>query len=220
MYLAWAEKIITDFSEQNINSLYNEGYLFTRVQKGLLKQTRSVRIDLAKFLLSSENRRILKKTAELQLSTANLPYQNYHWSIAKMAKDFYSGKFGQGTFSANKVKEIMTDQKKSNFNKILIFSNSSAAIGYAICHETKEILHYSYPFYELSIENQKLTTNTGMGMMLRAILYAQENGQKYIYLGSAQRPTDTYKLQFKGMEWFDGKIWNTDLDSLKHAISS
>ena len=57
-----------------------------------------------------------------------------------------------------------------------------------------------------------------MGMMLKAINYAKENGKKYIYLGSAQRPTDTYKLQFKGLEWFDGERWSEDLGELKKVL--
>jgi arginyl-tRNA--protein-N-Asp/Glu arginylyltransferase len=55
-------------------------------------------------------------------------------------------------------------------------------------------------------------------MMTKAIVWAKENNKKYIYLGSASRPTDTYKLQFEGLEWFDGKNWNADLDRLKQEI--
>ena len=60
-YLHWQEKTITDFSEKNISELYSNGFVFTRTGKGVMHQTRSVRIDLAKFELSSENRRILRK---------------------------------------------------------------------------------------------------------------------------------------------------------------
>jgi arginyl-tRNA--protein-N-Asp/Glu arginylyltransferase len=56
-------------------------------------------------------------------------------------------------------------------------------------------------------------------MMLRAILWASETNRNYIYLGSAQRPSDTYKLQFEGIEWFDGKAWQTDLQKLKELIA-
>ena len=55
-------------------------------------------------------------------------------------------------------------------------------------------------------------------MMLRAILWAKEINKQYIYLGSAQRPSDTYKLQFEGLEWFDGKEWQTDLNELKKIL--
>ena len=58
----------------------------------------------------------------------------------------------------------------------------------------------------------------GLGMMVRAIQYAQKSGLKYVYLGSLQRPTDTYKLQFTGMEWFDGTTWSTDLDKVRETL--
>ena len=78
------------------------------------------------------------------------------------------------------------------------------------------MLHYSYPFYNLEPKNLK--PNLGMSMMLSAIVYAKENNKKYIYLGSFQRPTDTYKLQFKGLEWFDGEKWSDDLEKLKQTL--
>ena len=86
-------------------------------------QTRSLRIDLKKFELSSENRRVLKKTEDLRLKIEDLPIKNYDWKIGKMAKNFYETKFGKGTFSANKVKELLTDNKKSNFNLDNIINN-------------------------------------------------------------------------------------------------
>lgn len=237
MYLSWKEKIITDFTDENINSLYNEGYVFTRPAKGLMKQTRSLRIDLSKFELSSENKRILKKTEDIRLKTYDIPYEKYDWTIGKLGKDFYETKFGVGTFSANKIKELLTT--KHNFNKLFSyvipsevegplnqssrdsstsslsdFGRNDSVVGYCICYETNELLHYSYPFYNLQNE----TNNLGMGMMLKAIVYAKENGKKYIYLGSAQRPTDIYKLQFTSLEWFDGKKWSENLDELKNLL--
>ena len=80
--------------------------------------------------------------------------------------------------------------------------------------ETPEILHYSYPFYIL----HSTFTNLGMGMMIRAIAYAKNNGKKYIYLGSFQRPGDIYKLQFSGMEWFDGERWRDNMEELKKNL--
>ena len=176
-----------------------------------MNQTRSLRIDLQKFSLSSENRRIVKKTEGLELDVMTLPYSDYHWSIGKLAKDFYTTKFGDGTFSANKVKEILTDETKSNFNQLLIYKINNESVGYCVVYSNATLLHYSYPFYNLS-ENQ---TNLGMGMMLRAIMWTQEQKKEYIYLGSFQRATDTYKLQFAGLEWYDGEQWQNNLGELK-----
>lgn len=215
MYLKWNSKTITDFSDANVDSLYSKGYLFTRKSKGEMCQTRSVRIDLSKFKLSSENRRVLKKTKNIELTAHDLPLEQYHWTIGKMAKDFYDTKFGERIFSANKVKELLTTHE-NNFNTILKYSaDDKQILGYAICMGTNEILHYSYPFYNL----RSTITNLGIGMMTKAIVWAQEqNNKKYVYLGSASRPTDTYKLQFGGAEWFDGKKWNENLEELKRIL--
>ena len=87
--------------------------------------------------------------------------------------------------------------------------------GFTICYANKEILHYSYPFYNLDTAVKDM----GMGMMIRAIEYAKATGMKYIYLGSLQRPSDTYKLQFGGIQWFDGKQWSDDIESVKIILN-
>lgn len=230
MYFSWNEQTITDFSDANIEAMYDRGYVFTRKNKGVMNQTRSLRINLSKFELSSENKRILRKTDGLEQAYQPLPLTEYHWSMGKMAKDFYDTKFGAGTFSANKVKELLTDPTKSNFNELLTYTYSEVdemvhpesiddprkPIGYVICYETQNIYHYSYPFYNLTPTTAP--PNTGMAMMLGGIMLAHGTKRKYIYLGSFQRPGDVYKLQFKGLEWWDGNEWQTDLARLKKTI--
>lgn len=214
MYLKWKEVTAPDFIDSTLTNLYNEGFVLTRKGKGEMDQTRSLRIDLSKFTLSSENRRVLKKTEGLQLQSVALPYSDYSWEIGKLGKDFYEDKFGAGTFSANKIKELLTDGDKSNFNTLLVYQYTSTPVGYSITYQNSDILHYSYPFYDRATT----VSNLGLGMMLRAILHAQETGKKYIYLGSAQRPTDIYKLQFSGLEWFDGKKWQTSKEELEKIL--
>lgn len=216
MYLSWNEKTITDFSDKTIEALYNDGYVFTRLGKGIFNQTRSLRINLDAFELSSENKRILKKTEDLVLSAFPIPYEKYTWNIHKMGKEFYEQKFGEKTFGAQKIKELITNSEKSNFNQLLTYSLDADTIGYCITLETKNITHYCYPFYNLTINYP----NLGMGMMLQAIVQAKKENKKYIYLGSAQRPTDTYKLQFNGLEWFDGQKWQTNTDELKQLLQT
>jgi len=210
-YYKTNETTLTDFTSENIAEFYQDGYLHGRPAHGYMYQTRSLRIDISKFELSSENRRILRKTEELRLKIEDVPYNNYSWKIGKLAKDFYTEKFGDGTFSANKIKELLTTEH--NFNKLFVYTIEDAYIGYAICYENDAMLHYSYPFYDLDADK-----NTGMGMMLRAIEYAKEASKKYIYLGSATRPGDIYKLQFAGLEWFDGAEWRDDLEELKNLL--
>jgi arginyl-tRNA--protein-N-Asp/Glu arginylyltransferase len=216
MYLKWKEITVPDLSDATLTNLYSEGFVLTRKGKGAMDQTRSLRLDLSKFVLSSENRRVLKKTEGLELQAIPLPYTDYTWEIGKLGKDFYEDKFGAGTFSANKIKELLTDQEKSNFNTVLVYQFNNTPVGHTITYQNSDILHYSYPFYDRATD----ISNLGLGMMLRAILHAQESGKKYIYLGSAQRPTDIYKLQFAGLEWFDGEKWQTDEEALEKVLKS
>ncbi|MES2216153.1 MAG: hypothetical protein V4481_02560 [Patescibacteria group bacterium] len=217
MYLSWNEQTVIDFSDTNITSLYDKGYVFTRKGLGIMNQTRSVRIDLSKFNLSSENKRILKKTVDIIFESTTLPYSEYTFVIGKLAKDFYATKFGPGTMSAQKIKEIFTDQSQSNFNLLLKYTVSkSEDRGFAVCYKNSQIMHYSYPFYDL----EKSPKEMGMGMMVRAVQYAKDAGLQYIYLGSLQRPSDTYKFQFEGMEWFDGKEWSADMEKVKEILKS
>ena len=215
-YLNWSEQTITDFSDSNINRLYNDGYVFTRVGKGVMNQTRSVRIDLSKFTIYTKNTRVLNATKDVELDVQQIPYVNYHWNIHKMGKDFYNDKFNLAEFSSQKIKGLITNPDESNYDRLFIYKKNNGAIGYTICKETDELIHYAYPFYRLDIDIR----NLGMGMMLKAILYAKEHGKKYVYLGSAQRPTDTYKLQIRGLEWFDGKEWKINIDELKQLLIS
>ena len=212
-YLSWNNKKIEDFSEKNVSSLYENGFVFTRIGKGHMTQTRSVRIDLDKFALSSENRRVLKKTEGVKLEIVPLPHPNYDWRIHKLGFDFYNTKFGPKTFSANKIKELLTSPE-SNFNLLIKYSVNNQAVGYCICFKNKEWLHYTYPFYDLKAD----IPNLGIGMMTKAIVWAKENGKRYICLGSARDVAAVYKLQFPGVEWFDGTKWQTDTDELKKLL--
>lgn len=209
-YLSYDKTKILDESDSNIESMYDHGYVFTRIEKGLMNQTKSLRIDLSKFSLTSENRRILRKTEDLIFNVIDLPINSgeYDWHIHKIAKDFYSIKFGYNTFSASKIKELVVSAH--NFNKLfsyIVTTISKESIGYCICRETQNLFHYCYPFYDL----EKSSNNMGMGMMLKSILWAQDCHKKYVYLGSLSRPGDKYKLQFNGLEVWDNEKqeWET-----------
>ena len=206
-YLNWKEEKITDNSAENISKMYGNGFVFTRLGKGIMSQTRSVRINLNKFEITSENRRILRKGENITMKKDVIPFEKYSWEIGKLAKDFYTKKAG-GAFSANKIKEIITTE--DNFNVLLSYSD----LGYVICYENKNMLHYCYPFYNL----EKSLKDMGIIMMTKAIIKAKEEGLKYFYLGSLQRPSDVYKLQFEGIEWFDGKEWKSDKEEVKKIL--
>lgn len=214
-YINWNEVQIDPTSDAEINALYDQGYVFVRIGKNILQQTRSVRIKLADFTLSSENRRVLRKVENLSLELIKLPISpdNYDWHIHKLGKDFYNNKFGPGIFTASRIKTILTTQEL-NFNFLLKYSIIDQNCGYAIAYSNSSIMHYAYPFYDF----EAYPSNLGMAMMIQAILYAQNEGREYIYLGSVRKASDIYKLQFKGVEYYQKDQWSNDIAALKQEV--
>ncbi len=209
------------FDDLDISEKYNQGFVLTRVAKGHMNQTRSLRIDLSKFELSSENRRILRKSEGVNLEVKKLPLENYTWKIHQLGKTFYTQKFGDGTMSATKIKEMFNDMEQSNMNYVFEFSQFQAEqkeiVGYCLAYINSEIIHYAYPFYNLEIPKEQ---NIGITMMTKAIAWAKENSKKYVYLGSVVDSESKYKLQFNGEEWWDenSKTWSSDIAELKALI--
>lgn len=214
-YTNFGKKEINLENKEEISESYSDGFVFVRNGIGLMEKVRSIRIDLDKFELSSENRRILRKY-DHKIELVNLPYENYVWEIHKMGKDFYDTRFGKDTFSANKIKEIFTE--KSNFNFVFKFTSQEKIDGYCICYWNEEgkFLHYAYPFYSLGL----IDSSFGIFMMTKAIEFCKKNFMKYIYLGSAHDEKSKYKIQFKGLEWYDEKTnqWSEDENALKSRL--
>lgn len=225
-YFNTDKKDISEANTDEIEKLYNQGYVVTRLPE--MHQTRSLRIDLSKFTLTSENRRVLKKTSDIDMFVFDLPLHSNttNWRIHALGKKFYQKKFNDVDFSASKIREIINGKAKHNllfthYQSNTLPNNSTSGtidhtktLGYTICYKTENILHYSFPFYELTSN----IPNLGMGMMLKAISWAKYKNLEYLYLGSFTRPKDRYKLQFRGLEWWDQDHWSEDLANLKTTI--
>lgn len=236
-------------NSREVTDYYAKGFVLTRVSKGNMIQTRSLRIDLSKFELNSENRRILNKNQDLAFRIRPLPLEDYSWEIHAMGKDFYTKRFGDGTMSASKIKEMFQESDKSNMNSAFDFkyqpqgstenprSYIEHMFGANPAKDLDKIINKDGIIvgYCLAYQNDEIIhyaypfydldvpkeNSLGIGMMTKAINWAKENQMKYIYLGSVVDPSSKYKLQFNGAEWFDSESqnWSDDLEKLKSLIS-
>ncbi|MBU0975697.1 MAG: hypothetical protein ABIE03_06885 [Patescibacteria group bacterium] len=199
----------------NLDDIYQAGFLPSRKEMNLFYLARSTRIDLEKFELSSENRRISRKTEYLEPDVVQLANFVYDYKIGKMGKDFYAQR-GEEKFSAFKIKWLFSS---GTCTHIVIFKdnqNQGKIVGYCLANLTAGLMHYAYPFYDLAY----LDKNAGIGMMTRSIVDAKERGLRYFYLGTCYTKPSLYKTQFSGFEYFDGEKWNSKLDDLKHLIDN
>jgi len=59
----------------------------------------------------------------------------------------------------------------------------------------------------------------GKWIMWQSIKWAKNSGKQNIYLGTCYGTKSLYKARdFKGVEFFDGEIWNSNLKELKRRV--
>ncbi len=175
---------------------------------------RQIRINLARFTPSSENRRILKKCSHI--SATLVPRRQYQYTPERREffKVYADIKFG---------KDVMTYERLDGLFEAPIISHlltfhdpaTSQEIGtVTLFLQEPRLAYYYYAFYDLNYYKQ----NLGIYMMTWAVKYFADTGFKYIYLGTCYSKNALYKTQFRGAEFFNGFQWSTNLDELKFIL--
>jgi len=206
-YQVWLLKERKD----RISEIYEMGFLPVRSIKNLYYLCRSVRVNLDKFQISSENRRILRKTKDYHWRLIKLDRFDYTPKIQKTCKDWFGGRFGKGKISAAAVRKIF---RGGIFTHVFVWSLKGKTVGYAIVFIGDNLLHYAHVFTDPSLAK----SNLGVRMMLQAVLWAKENKKKYAYLGSCYLKSTLYKTEYAGVEFFNGYSWSGNLEELKYLL--
>jgi len=206
-YQVWLAKETGD----DVAKIYEMGFLPMRSKKDVYYLCRSVRVNLAKFQPSSENRRILRKTENFQHELISLEDFSYTPSVQKTCKDWFDQKFGKGKISTSAIRKIFTS---GIFTHVFVWKKDGQVIGYAIGNFHEGFLHYAHVF----LDPQFSKANLGARMMLEAVLWAKENDKKYIYLGTSYTRPSLYKTQYNGVEFFNGSSWSDNIKELKYLI--
>jgi arginine-tRNA-protein transferase len=196
-----------------VEKIYENGFLPIRSIKNVYYLARSLRVDLSKFELSSENRRILRKTQDFESDLMPLSEFNYTPQIQKFCKDYMVSRFGKSSITTAGIRSIF---KSGIYNYVFVWKErlTQKEIGYAVCFVSKNLLHYAHAFYDLAYFHQSL----GARMILEAVNWAKKSGKKYAFLGTCYDKSAFYKTEFKGVEFFNGFRWSDDLEELKHQI--
>lgn len=208
-YQVWLLKEANDQPEK----IYDRGFLPIRSLPNLYYLSRSIRVDLSKFELSSENRRILRKTENFQAKLVPLADFGYKPSVQKFCKDYLTKVAVDSSITAATIRNIF---KKGVYNQIFVWKDKETQkeVGYAIGYLSSSLFQYAHSFYDLN----SLEKSLGARMMLEAVQWAKENGRKYAYLGTCYDRNALYKTEFKGVEFFNGFTWSDNLEELKGLI--
>jgi arginyl-tRNA--protein-N-Asp/Glu arginylyltransferase len=194
--------------------LFNQGFLPSSRNLDRFYLCRQVRVNLKKFVRSSENRRILRKGEGIEVVL--LPKSKFEYTPARRAffKTYADIKFGKDVMSYERLDLLFAGDITSH---VLVFSDarSGAEIGAVILYlEGNSLAYYYYAFYDLNYYSR----NLGMFMMTSAVALFAERGFRYLYLGSCYLENALYKTQFAGAEFFNGVRWSENLKELKYLI--
>ncbi len=176
---------------------------------------RSLRIALADFKPSSENRRILRKGEGFALELAPRAQFDFTPARRKFCLSYAANKFGQEVMTPARLDNLLNSATTSH---VMIFHDeqTSREIGLVTMFlQPRRAAQYYYAFYDLDYAAQ----NLGMFMMTSAANFFATQNYEHLYLGSCYSRNALYKTQFAGAEFFNGACWSRNLDELKFLIA-
>jgi arginyl-tRNA--protein-N-Asp/Glu arginylyltransferase len=194
--------------------IFNAGFLPSSRNLDRFYLCRHVRVNLAKFKPSSENRRILRKGAEIEVKLVARDKFDYTPERRQFFKTYADIKFG---------KDVMTYERLDGLfgapiiSHLLVFTDTANGkeVGVAMLYlEGKALAFYYYAFYDLNYYSR----NLGMFMMTLAVALFAEQGREFFYLGTCYSDAALYKTQFAGAEFFNGFRWSSNLKELKYIL--
>jgi arginyl-tRNA--protein-N-Asp/Glu arginylyltransferase len=175
---------------------------------------RHLRVELARYRPSTENRRILRKgegiVAEL-VARSDFDYGNGRRAAWKQYADC---RFGEEIMSLERLDRLMSAPVITH---LLVFREGAEGreLGTVLLFlEEPRVAFYYYAFYDLT----HLPRNLGMFMMTWALGFFAGRGTRYVYLGTCYSERALYKAQFAGLEFFNGNLWSNNQEELKWLV--
>lgn len=203
--------------QDQLKDIYAAGFLPHSADPAatdLFYMARSVRVPLAHFKETSENRRIRKKFEGQFTSRALNP--------GALADDpdflpcflsYFKERHGERVMSEERARGILAAPLPL---RGIRYEKDGALAGYVLEAAGDAFAHYWYSCYTPSYAG----TSFGMWLMLDAVGRAQNEGRAHIYLGTAYGAKGRYKTNFEPLEFWDGSEWVRDTKRLKALIGS
>jgi arginyl-tRNA--protein-N-Asp/Glu arginylyltransferase len=194
--------------------VFNAGFLPSSRTLDRFYLCRQVRVNLAQFKPSSENRRILRKGAGIRMTLVPRDQYDYTPARRQFFKTYADIKFGKDVMTFERLDALFAAPIISH---LLVFTDTEKGneIGVATLYlEGQSLAFYYYAFYDLNY----YARNLGMFMMTSAVALFAERGFRHLCLGTCYSHTALYKTQFAGAEFFNGFRWSDNLDELKFIL--
>ncbi len=204
-------------SELEIEEAYQQGFLpyssDLSIKEEIFYLCRSVRIALARFVDSSENRRVDRKFDDLKVEINLLNKSDLvdNKEFVDFCLSYAEERFVGGTMSRERLNYVLARQ---NGNAFLEFKVDGRILAYVLIGINGKSLHYWYSFFDYTLLGE---LPVGKWVMWKTIRWAMEKELSYVYLGTCYKEKALYKVRdFKGVEFFVGeREWSSDVNLLK-----
>jgi arginyl-tRNA--protein-N-Asp/Glu arginylyltransferase len=195
--------------------LFEAGFLPSSRELDRFYLTRHIRIRLADFTPSSENRRILRKCAEV--SWRLLPREEFHLNDQRrtFCKAYADSRFGAEVMTEQRLETLFTAPVATH---IMLFEDTATKreLGYVVLYlEQPRVAFYYYSFYDLTYFDRSL----GLFFMTSAVQHFATENFAHLYLGTCYSDRALYKTQFSGCQFFNGFRWSDNIKELKYLVS-
>lgn len=176
---------------------------------------RHLRVSLSAWRASSENRRVLRKGEALEIELVPRAAFAYTDTHRQRWLAFAEERFGPGIMGAARLDGLMSGRVISHVMVCRDLGEGGREVGAVLLYvEPPRMAHYYYAFYELRHPSRSL----GMYLMTKAVTEFQSAGFRHLYLGTCYSKRALYKLQFEGLEFFNGLCWTPDLAQLRLLV--
>ena len=173
---------------------------------------RSARVPLASFIFSSENRRVAGKFDD-KLIRASTPFKDFNAgdkNFKNFCVNYFTKRHGSKAMPEERL-EIILDSGLITSVVSYTGQTSIRPMAYVFEVSDKNMTHFWYSFYDLSLARQSL----GMWLMLDSARHAKDAGKKYFYAGTVYGEKALYKTAFDNIEYWNGSEWIADKEQLK-----
>ena len=202
---------------EEVPEIYARGFLPYTADLSLPEDyfylARSLRINLQHFTSSSENRRVDRKIAPLEISMEVVDKPDFDTAdsaFIAFCTRYAEERFAGGSMDTDRLAYVLS---RNLITHIFHFRQEETTYGYVLAVVAEGMLHYWFSFYDT---NYMRSHSLGKWMMWKVIDWAQQQGLAYVYIGTCYREKSLYKVRdHKGAEFFDGRGWNADTSFLK-----
>ncbi len=202
--------------QTELPEIYDRGFLPYSADPAfdgeLFYLARSLRLDVDRFVDSSENRRTQRKIADLNI---NMSCQEkgiiltQDQAFLRFARAYASKRIGD-QMSPARLDYILGLDTGTH---IFAFRQNGEPVGYVLAAIEGTMLHYWFSFFDVALMRSH---SLGKWMMWKVMTWAKEEGLHQVYLGTCYGSKSLYKVRdHKGLSFFDGHRWNPNMGTLK-----